>query len=271
MSDLDELQRWMTSALRRRVALTTDSELSDFAMKHFTGNDRLSPVAQLEIYRQQYWLRHTSALVEDFPGVGGIIGQRAWERLVEEYLDAHPPRTFSLRDLGANLADFIACSAGWLHPHDLVLDMARLEWAYVEAFDAAEVGPLTPEKLSAFDENAWDTARLVLSPSLRLLRVQYPVVLFRKRLCAKTGEAISFPEPDPQRLVIHRSSLSIHANSLDEAPFALLEALGRGATIPEACERACLADADGAESLSADLGEWFQAWVRRGWITDVSG
>src|SRR5688572_337502 len=126
MGELAELQNWMASLLVRRRALPKDAEVTRAAVAYATGNDRLLPVDQVEIYREQYWLRHTASLVEDFPGLGGILGQRAWERLVEEYLVAFPPETYTLRDLGQRVPAFIE-SCEWLEHRELCRDMARLE------------------------------------------------------------------------------------------------------------------------------------------------
>lgn len=269
VTEQHDLQRFMARVLRQRRALPGDPEISRLAAVHFTGNEQLSPVARLEIYRQQFWLRHSTALVEDFPGVGGILGQGSWERLVEEYLEAHPPTGFSLRDLGAKLADFIANQAPWLPVPELIHDVACLEWAYVEAFDAGEAGPLTPERLHALDEAAWNEVRLVLAPSLRLLRLRYPVVELCRQLREKPAEAPDLPNPDPRRLVVHRVSGSIRTEALDEAPFALLEAVSRGRTLPEACAAACREAPDPPETTSSRIATWFELWVRRGWIADV--
>ena len=94
------LQAKMAELFRRRRDLGKDDEARAFADEHIAGNARVSPVEQLEIYREQFWLRHTGSLVEDFPGVGGVLGQNDWERLVEEYLLAHPPSTFSREAVG---------------------------------------------------------------------------------------------------------------------------------------------------------------------------
>jgi len=269
--ELDELQRWIAHAVQQRRAIDGDSPFSRLALEHFTGGEHLSPMAQLEIYRRQFWLRHTASLVEDFPGVGAILGQRDWERLTEEYLEAYPPATFSLRDVGAHLPEFVAEGADWLPNRALVLDMARLEWAYVEVFDAEDRGPIAPERLARLDETAWSRARLTLSPTLRLLRVQYPVVELHRRLGQEKNPLVTPPERDPRQLVIHRSDLTIRTEPLEEPPFALLEALNRGATLPEALEVACRCDVEATASISEKMGIWFEDWVRRGWIADVSG
>jgi len=72
-SELQRLQRWVVEHLQSRRGLPQSEAVSREARGRLTGNDRLSPVEQLEIYREQFWLRHTASLVEDFPGIGGIL------------------------------------------------------------------------------------------------------------------------------------------------------------------------------------------------------
>lgn len=269
MSELDRLQDFMSAALRRRRDLSTDPEIVPRAGQDIHETSHFSPARHLEIYREQFWLRHTQSLLEDFPGIAGILGQSAWERLVEEYLLAHPPTSFSLRDLGENLPAFLE-SADFLPQRELVLDMARFEWAHIEVFDAPAVPPLTPEAVSGLDEEALATAQLVLSPALRLLSVSYPVPELRNRLLS-AGDADALPptEPRPAGLVLYRRELSIVHCRLRRAPFALLDALGRGVSLGNACEVACALGDDEAASVEREVATWFTDWVARGFIVGV--
>src|SRR3954471_6965810 len=156
--DLSELQRGLVLALRHGSALAKNAALTAFATSNVSGNDRLSPVEQLEIYREQFWLRHTDSLVEDFPGLGGILGQADWEKLAEQYLREVPPDSYTLRDLGARLPELIE-RASWLPHQALCLDMARLELAYVDVFDAKDVAPVLPERLASIPEESFGEAR----------------------------------------------------------------------------------------------------------------
>jgi hypothetical protein len=79
--------------------------------------------------------------VEDFPGLSGILGQRAWAGLIEGYLAAYPPRSFTLRDLG--LPHYIATQTT-LAEHRRCCDMARLEVRYIEIFDAGDAMSIAP-------------------------------------------------------------------------------------------------------------------------------
>src|SRR5688572_19048830 len=125
---LSRLQHWLAEQMRARRGLARDAKVVEQAAEHLTGNERLLPVEQLEIYRQQFWLRHTASLVEDFPGVGGILGQEQWEPLVESYLERFQPEGWTLRDLGRHFPEHIAASE--LAQRELCHDMARLEWCF---------------------------------------------------------------------------------------------------------------------------------------------
>jgi hypothetical protein len=268
MTDLSELQAQMAQALRRRHALAKDAAATAFAEAAISGNDRLSPVEQLEIYRVQFWLRHTSSLVEDFPGLGGVIGQAAWERLVEEYLVAHPPTHASLGELGKALPEFME-SATWLDHHDLCVDMARLEVCYLEAFDAADVAPLDPEKLASIPAEAWESARIVVSPSLRLLSVRYPVANLRRALRKSPDAEVSIPDPAPQKLAVFRRGLELFDLAVSDGAFALLTALAEGEPLGPACVTAATLVPQQASELETRIGEWFRDWTVQTLITDV--
>ncbi|MGC4092603.1 MAG: DNA-binding domain-containing protein [Polyangiaceae bacterium] len=260
----------MARMLLRRHDLAKDAEAVAIANRWLTGNDRLSPVEQLEIYREQFWLRHTQALIEDFPGVGGIIGQRDWERLSEGYLGAQPPTSFTLRDLGQHFAEF-AAQCSWLEQRALVTDMARLEWAYVELFDAADPAPLSPDELAACGEDALAEARLVLSPGVRLLRVGYPVVELRKKILERSEQDIPLPSAAPENLVIYRSDLAIMHQTPGLEAFTLLDELARGQSLGQACESACAVGPEATARVAAHVGEWLASWVQLKWIIGVQG
>src|SRR5690606_36940334 len=147
------------------------------AALHFEGNDRLSPVEQIEIYRQQFWLRHTSALVEDFPGVTGLLGQTAWEPIVESYLMGRESSVFALKNLGEHLAEHLRVADDSLFskstvPREALRQMAQLEWAYVRAFDVENDPPLSPQKLAEIPSEAWAIARFNISSSVTLLHLR---------------------------------------------------------------------------------------------------
>jgi len=277
MNELDEIQAFFAQQLRSRRALPNDAAVSEQAQRVVKASGRLSAVERLEIYREQFWLRHTASLAEDFPGVRGIVGQSAWATLVEGYLAAYPPQSFTLRDLGGRFPDHIA-GQSVLPQLRLCTDMARLELAYIEIFDAADVPPITPETLSAIPESAWQAARLVIHPALRLLQVEYRVAPLRRQLIEAQSqhqpsqdahEHAVLAERDPHCLLVFRRDLQLFQERISRGAHALLGALTRRVPLLSACEQAQLEVPDQAAEIAESIGPWFQAWAARGLVTGV--
>src|SRR3984885_6439567 len=114
-SDLKLLQQRMAAAvmrpltrdeqMRKRDASGTSiaNEVSTF----IRPNDRLTSFERLEIYNRQYWFRLFSSFEEDFPGLKSVVGSRRFQALMRAYLEAHPSRSFTLRNLGSSLVEWL--------------------------------------------------------------------------------------------------------------------------------------------------------------------
>lgn len=267
--ELTELQVWMSALLRRRTRLEKDPLTTREAAARIGQNPRLSPVEQVEIYREQFWLRHSGSLLEDFPGLSGILGQEDWDRLIQGYLEAVLPTSYTLRDLGRELPAFIE-SCGWLPHQALCRDMARLEWAYTNLFDAPDCGQLDANKLASIPPEAWSQAQLVMNPALKLLQVEYPVAALRRRLReAGDDESVPIPEAQPEQLVLYRgTNRGLYYRSVSRGAFALLSAANAGFSVVAAAEQAMNEVPD--EPIFASLGAWFREWGTLQWIIDVT-
>jgi hypothetical protein len=259
-------------AFRKLDPIMDDAALALACAAHVTGNSRLTPAEQVDIYRRQYWLRHVDALTEDYPGVRYLIGEEAFEAFLRAYLVAHPPRHPSLRDLGC---DLVAFGASYAFPAALAAvtqEMLAYEHAFIDLFDGAEPPPLNPQKLTAIPEEAWERARLVLHPLLVRLRVRFPVHHLRLAASADGRAELAAPPIEaPAHLVLFRDDHRIRYEELDGTAFALLAALAQGEALGPACEHvAATLDAEAAEQLGAQVGPWFQEWTARRWIVDVT-
>jgi hypothetical protein len=169
------LQRQFAMAVMARLA-PAGGEARTF----IKPNGRMTPLERLEIYRRSYWARVLDSLLDDFPGLCAVLGRRGFDRLSKAYLSELPSCSFTLRDLGSRLE-------AWLRDHPafggenlaVALDMVRLEWAHIEAFDGGTKKPLGPEDLLELGPEM----RFGLQPHLRLLELQYPATIsgFKRR------------------------------------------------------------------------------------------
>lgn len=134
------------------------------------GDDRLSAQDRLNIYANMYFFRILDSLKEDFPSILEKLGDDGFHNLITDYLVAHPPTHYSLRYAGQHLAEFLD------HRYSDLADLARFEWAQLEAFDAADAVLLTESDLKKIPPNHWPVLRLNLHPSVQLLAHDHHVV-----------------------------------------------------------------------------------------------
>ena len=203
----------LTSSETMRRRNSQHQLMTEVASSFLSPNDRLTSFERLEIYNRQYWFRLMDGLSEDFPGLLAILGARRFRALAKAYLTECPSRSFTLRDLGSRLPQWLELNPGWLRPYErLARDMVNLEWAHIEAFDGAEWPTLKSEDLA----NAEPALRLSLQPYITLLELEYPVddiliaVRKGKRSCrASLGDGRPVPikhtQPEKVFLAVHRA------------------------------------------------------------------
>jgi hypothetical protein len=245
-------------------------------------NDRLTSFERLEIYNRQYWFRLYTCFEEDFPGLQAILGRARFDALMRAYLTACPSESFTLRNLGSRLEAWLNRNPTWIEPHTtLALDMVRLEWAHIEAFDGEERPQLSPQGLAAIDEDSI----LRLQPYLRILSLSFPVDDLLLEVRNENGSSTSSTnnasatrkrhhvrrtaalEPKAIHLAVHRHQNTVWYKPLSVEEFRLLAAVLEGRTLGEAIELALGDSPLPEEARAAFLQEAFASWSALGWFT----
>jgi Putative DNA-binding domain len=286
--DLDQIQRTMMEATRQPLTAheemrrrTRDGRsLRGIAETIIKPNDRLTSFERLEIYNRQYWFRVLSALAEDFEGLQLILGDRAFEKLSVAYLLDCPSRSFTLRNLGSRLEQWLRAYPEFISGvEDIALDMVKLEWADIEAFDEAEWPRLTESDMQALGPDP----QFQLQPFVRLLALEYPVdamllaIRSRQREFGMVSNAVeerpqrrrprkrALPGPEKVFLAVHRADNSVYFKRLDSEAFGVLRALRDGKRLSEAVE--CMNWSEAAsEQATENLQSWFALWSAMGWF-----
>jgi hypothetical protein len=273
----------LTSAERMQRTAPDGKTMRRYAERFIKPNDRLTSFERLEIYNRQYWFRLLSSMIEDFPGLRAVLGDRRFDAMCKAYLVDCPSRSFTLRNLGAQLESWLRKHPRWAGPkHALAVDIARLEWADVEAFDGAAEPVLRPENLGS---DAGANLRLKLQPYVRLLDLKYPVDdlllevrkededtdfasnAFQERHKRKRVQAVAKLKPAAIFLVVHRVDDSVYFRRIEREEFAILSALGAGKTLGQAIAAAFKKTKLPLQDRAAALQEWFQNWSTLGWFS----
>lgn len=267
MKNLSEIQAFVARSVQRRDPLPPDPAAAREAELALVGNARLSAVEMLDVYREQFFLRHVGALREDFPALEHMLGDAGFDDAACTYLAAIPPRDFSLRDLGARLPGFLREAAPWsADPRHA--DLARFEWAYVDAWDAPDAPPLDPAKIAAMPEDGWARARVVFHPSLTLLDLCIPA--HRYRAAVRAGEPVEPPSLERTMCAVYMGHETLECAELEPGAYALVTRLARGVPLGVACEEAVAETRAEPAAFEAEIGGWFQGWTQRGWVVDLT-
>ena len=226
-----------------------------------TGNERLSAVDQVDIYREQFWLRHADVLRDDFAALEHVLESDGWERLTRAYLAACPSTSCSLRDLGVRMPDFVATTPPW-SADPFLADLARVEWAFVEAFDGPDAAPFDPASIAGVPEDAWPGAKIGFHPSLQRLTLGSPAHDYRIAVRKQDdGETPRRPEPRACHLVVYRGPELLHCLEIGPDAAALLTELGQGVSLGPACEAAAATSETDLDAFQAKLAGWFSQWT----------
>jgi hypothetical protein len=292
-AQLRQMQRVMTSALFRPLTSQWGMQkrwidggpMKALASEFIKPNDRLSSFERLEIYNRQYWFRVLDCLYDDYPGLRAIVGERRFMKLATAYLTKYTSDSYTLRDLGNRLDQFLQEEPHWSTPREeLALDMVRFEWAQVVAFDGPANPPVTPDDI--LDTPA-SKLRLSLQPYLSLLELHFAVDDFL--IAVKKGESdvlrgeasnamdgapkaasrrkrVRYPKREKVYLAVHRHDNMLYYKRLDPEAFAILTSLARGVTVEDACVEAVTASKRTNVDWSAQIKEWFDGWSALGWF-----
>jgi len=206
---------------------------------------------RLEVYADAYLLRLRDVLAEDFPHVARLLGAEAFDGLVRHYLKAHPSTEPSVRHLGRALAEFIRGHndmPAWL------ADLAALEWARVNAFDAPDDAALTTAELAQIDPAQWPQLRMAPVRSLEVMTAAWPV----HRLWAEEDPGGLEPLPTSIR-VWRRADFHVRHAPMDDREAAAVSGLLKGSTFGEICQVfEDLDEQQAAEQAGALLLRWLE-------------
>jgi hypothetical protein len=219
------------------------------------GDDRLSAEARVDIYANMYFYRILDALKEDFPATLAVLGDDNFHNLVTGYLLEYPPTEPSISQCGRYLADY-------LRDHPLrdgapfIADLARLERAIVEVFQAPDAVALEPDALRAIAPSDWPGMKLTIHPSAQILALDWRVSdLLRAVEEQREWKAA---EQGAVKVLVWRRDARVFYRDLEPAEAAALEAASRNGTFAEICEVIATnpCDQDPVVAMNRMLARW---------------
>jgi Putative DNA-binding domain len=272
----------LTPSERMQNRAPDGKSMRGYASRFIKPNDRLTSFERLEIYNRQYWFRLLSSMIEDFPGLRAVLGDKKFEAMSKAYLVDCPSQSFTLRNLGARLETWLRKHPKWAGTKQaLAVDIVRLEWADIQAFDGKAEPVLRAEDLQA---EAADHLKLRLQQYISLLDLKYPVDdlllevrkededtdfasnAFQERHKRKRVQAVAKLKPVEIFLAVHRVEDSVYFRRIDREEFVILRALRDGKVLGKAIKAAFRSSRVPVQDRASQVQRWFQNWAALGWF-----
>jgi hypothetical protein len=179
----------------------------------------------------------TETLKDAFPAVHRIVGADFFQAMARAYVVIEPPRSPILLDYGAGFPDFIrAFGPAAVLPY--LADVARIERAWTEAYHAPEASPIDPMAFIAIAPDQLPAIRLVLHPSLRVVRSQFPALkIWQMNVVGGVPAPVDLAAGGEDVLVV-RPLADVEVRSIPKGSLEFIQALVDGRSVLAALEAA---------------------------------
>lgn len=221
------------------------------------------------MYSDAYFARIHDCLREDFGALARALGAAAFHDLVKTFVMMYPPTRPSLRHAGAHLAEHLSTppfEAIFSRRCPYAADLARLEWALTEVFDATDSPALAREDLAAVSPEDWGDLRFEPSASLQILSCAWPVHEVRERFEQEDESSEWDPIPaldaEPTDLCVWRLGERVRYRAISALERGALGAVAAGEPFAAVCDR--LAAAVGAPEAAPRAAALIAAWLADG-------
>ncbi|HSY54851.1 MAG TPA: DNA-binding domain-containing protein [Bradyrhizobium sp.] len=250
---------------------------SEFQRAILTGDDAIlaeipdSPKETREtlfgVYRYAYSSRLVDAMRNDHKLLHIYLGDEMFDAMGHAYVAAYPSQHPNLRWFSANLPDFLK-SAEAYGKYPVLSDLAALEKALNDAFDAVEAPVLSVADMAAFAPEAWAGLSFKPHPSAQRLDLSTNAAAVWLALKADEDppEPLSLEEAD--RLLVWRQDVAPVFHQLAAEEAMMWDEAASGIPFGVLCSMlATYDDPDGAATRGAT---YLHGWVTAGLLTGVS-
>jgi hypothetical protein len=226
------------------------------------GDARANAAERVAVYAFMYRARLVEAMESHFPRLAKQVGEAAFADLVSEYVEMHPSMHPSLRLLGAAFADWLVRRHAGLG----LADLAKLEWARADIFDAEDEPVLDVETI-----RTWPQARFAELP-IKLIGAQRQLVLARGTVAAwlrseewADDEAVESDAAartsSAESVLVWRQGVVVFHRTVGEAECDALALAATGTTLGRIC--ACAGEQPDItlEEAISQAFTWLWSWA----------
>jgi hypothetical protein len=247
----------------QRGILTGD----DAVLAEILDSPREKREALFGVYRHAYGSRLVEAMRNDHELLHLYLGDGMFDEMGHAYVRARPSEHPNLRWFSQGLPDFLKSTEPY-RDHPILSDLAALEKALNDAFDAAEGPVLALADMVGFAPELWNDLTFQPHPSARRLdlNTNAPAIWMALKNDETPPDAELLEEP--ARLLIWRQDVTPMFRELPTEEAMMWDEAANGIPFGVLCEMlATYDDPDGAAARGAG---YLHGWISSGSLTGVS-
>ncbi len=258
MSDFARQQ----AAFQRGILDGDDAVLAEIADSPREKRDVL-----FGVYRYAYGSRLVEALRNDHELLHRYLGDETFDEMGHAYVKARPSGNPNLRWFSQGLPEFLKSTAPY-SGHPELFELAALEKALNDAFDAAEGEVVELADMAGFAPEAWSDLRFVPHPSAARLELATNAAAIWLALKNDETPPEAAALAEPTHLLIWRQDVTPMFREIPAEEAMMWDEAARGIPFGVLCEMiATYDDPDGAAARGAG---YLHGWITAGLLTDVS-
>ena len=200
-------------------------EVPDFVAK--TGDKPSGK--RFNVYRNNIMVSLTEAIIDSYPVVSELVGEEFATAMARVYVGDNLPKSPVLYEYGEGYGDFIA-SFEPANSLPFLADIARLEWAWLQAYHSADHQPLLIEALAEFGEDHMGNLRFTFCSGVALLQSDHPIVSIWSAHQGeqRDKELLAQILPQGEFALVTRPAYDVLVHSLEPGVHAFFKALQSG-------------------------------------------
>jgi hypothetical protein len=186
-----------------------------------------SALRSVALYRRLIRNNYVQALKITYPILSRFVGARYFGLVARGYFKRYPSSSGDLFLHGRHLPAFLTV----VQSPPLLAELARLEWACHEVYQAADSPPLSHDPLQTLASADPSQVTFHLHAASRLLSFPFPVhrVWLALQLEAPADGVVDLPLPEQETcVVVTRGDGKVQVTPLARMDYLLLEAMSQG-------------------------------------------
>ena len=224
-----------------------------------------SRAQRFDVYRNGYLLRLTEFLANDYDQLKCYLGETRFNDMARAYAIRHPSDNPNARWFSKHLPDFLK-DASPFRRHPELAEIARLEQALNDVFDAPDTPILVMQDLAAIPPEDIGTVSFELVPAVQKIIVTTNVSsLWSSLKCGETPPS-AIDLDTPVQILVWRQQSGSRFRLLGDEEAMALDCVAQGLSFAAVCEMIAMHDApdDAAMRAAGYLRGWLEAEIIAG-------